>query len=355
MARKQPSAAQADPSDLRALLAQAQAPWLGPQRDQLLAARRDGRLPHGILLHGPAGAGQAGLAQWTAHMALCENAADAPCGRCASCILFLAGNHPDFYSLELEEKASFIKVDQVRELCAKLALRSFRGAGKVAIIDPADRMNINANNALLKTLEEPPEETLLILAASRLDRLPRTVISRCQRMKLATPAADDAIAWLDGRNRRGDWQDLLGLAAGAPFRALEMAEEGAGELSGEMARILAEAVGTGPFDPLGVAASWSKDRPADRLAWLERWVEQSIRAEASGGDVVNNNRDLRLPTAGVGLNIRAAFRLLDRLRDARALLEGSLNTQLMFEDLLVQLVDTLAGRTAGRTETQGWN
>ena len=71
--------------------------------------------------------------------------------------------------------------------------------------------------------------------------------------------------------------------------------------------------------------------------------------------MVNNNRDLRLPTAGVGLNIRAAFRLLDRLRDARALLEGSLNTQLMFEDLLVQLVETLAGRTAGRTETRGWN
>jgi hypothetical protein len=60
-----------------------------------------------------------------------------------------------------------------------------------------------------------------------------------------------------------------------------------------------------------------------------------------------------LPTAGTGLNIRAAFTLLDRLRDARALLEGSLNTQLMFEDLLVQLVETLAGRTAGRTETQG--
>jgi DNA polymerase-3 subunit delta' len=353
MARKQPTATQVDPADRRAVLAKAGAPWLGPQRHQLLAARRESRLPHGILLHGTAGAGQTGLALWTAHMALCENAAKAPCGRCASCILFLAGNHPDFYLLELEEKASFIKVDQVRELCAKLALRSFRGAGKVGVIDPADKMNIQANNALLKTLEEPPEETLLILSASRLDRLPRTVISRCQRMKLLTPATDDAIAWLNGTIRRDDWKDLLGLAAGAPFRALEMAEEGAGELSGEMGRILAEAVGAGPFDPLGVAASWSKDRPADRLAWLERWVEESIRAEASGGDVVNNNRDFCLPTAGVGLNIRAAFALLDRLRDARALLEGSLNTQLMFEDLLVQLVETLAGRTAGRTESQG--
>lgn len=353
MARKQPAAAQADPADRRALLAQAQAPWLRPQRDQLLAARRDGRLPHGILLHAPAGAGQAGLALWTAHMALCENAAEAPCGRCASCILFLAGNHPDFYSLELEEKASFIKVDQIRELCTKLALRSFRGAGKVGIINPADRMNIQANNALLKTLEEPPEETLLILPVSRLDRLPRTVVSRCQRMKLVSPATDDAVAWLNSANRRDDWKDLLGLAAGAPFRALELAEEGAGELSDEMNQTLAGLAAAGSVDPLGVAASWSRDRPADRLAWLERWVEESIRAGASGGDVVNNNRDFCLPMTGTGLNIRAAFAMLDRLREARALLEGSLNTQLMFEDLLVQLVETLAGRTARRTETQG--
>ena len=353
MARRQPAAAQADPADRLTLLAQAQAPWLDPQRDQLLAARRDGRLPHGILLHGPAGAGQDGLALWTAQMALCENVAEAPCGHCTSCILFLAGNHPDFYSLELEEKASFIKVDQVRELCTKLALRSFRGAGKVGIINPADRMNIQANNALLKTLEEPPEETLLILPVCRLDRLPRTVVSRCQRVKLVCPATDDAIAWLNGMTRRDDWKDLLGLAAGAPFRALEMEQGGAGELSGEMSQTLAGAAEAGSFDPLGVAAAWSKDRPAERLAWLERWVEAFIRAEASGGDLVNNNRDFRLPMAGTGLNIKAAFALLDKLRDARALLEGSLNTQLMFEDLLVQLVESLAGRAAGRTETQG--
>jgi DNA polymerase-3 subunit delta' len=353
MARKQAAAVPLDPADRQSLLDQARAPWLAPQRGQLAGARAEGRLPHGILLYGPAGAGQSGLALWAAQLFLCEAPGREPCGRCPSCVLFLAGNHPDFYSLELEEKASNIKVDQVRELCGKLALRSFRGGGKVGLIDPADQMNVQANNALLKTLEEPSEETLLILSASRPDRLPRTVISRCQRMKVATPENSQGVDWLNGQQPREDWRELLDLSAGAPFRALQMAADGTGELCEEMRRSLSEAVAGNQYDPLGMAAAWCKDRPAERLAWLERWIEESIRAMAAEGDPVNNNRDFRLPTNGTGVNIRSAFALLDRLRDARALLEGSLNTQLMFEDLTVQLVETLAGRTAGRTEHQG--
>jgi DNA polymerase-3 subunit delta' len=353
MARKQPAATPADPARRGLRLAQAGVPWLARQRQQVAAARMEGRLPHAILLHGPEGVGQADLALWISQLVLCEAKGDVPCGRCPACILFLAGNHPDFYTLEREEKASFIKVDQVRELCGKLTMRSFRGGSKVGIIDPADQMNIQANNALLKTLEEPPEETLLILSASRLDRLPRTVASRCQKLKLATPTAEQAMRWLNAEQRRDDWPDLLSLAAGAPFLALAMAADGTGELSSEMRDALAEAVQKRSFDPLGLAAAWSKDRPAQRLAWLERCVEQSIRRGVASGDAVNNNQDFRLPIGGTGLNIRAAFTLLDSLRDARSLLDGSLNTQLLFEDLLVRLVDALAGRTAGGMELQG--
>jgi DNA polymerase-3 subunit delta' len=232
-------------------------------------------------------------------------------------------------------------------------MRSFRGAGKVGIIDPADRMNIQSNNALLKTLEEPSEETLLILSVSRLDRLPRTVLSRCQRLKLTTPGAEQGIDWLSAQQPRDDWQELLALSAGAPLRALQMAADGAGELCEEMRSSLSEAVATSQYDPLGMAAAWCKDRPAERLAWLERWVEESIRGPAAESDPVNNNRDSRLPRGGAGVNIRAAFVMLDRVREARALLEGSVNTQLLFEDLMVQFVETLAGRTAGRMEQQG--
>jgi DNA polymerase-3 subunit delta' len=267
-------------------------------------------------------------------------------------VLFLAGNHPDFHPTGIEEKASFIKVDQIRDLCSRLAMRSFRGAAKVALIDPADRMNPSSHNALLKTLEEPTDDTLLLLTATRIDRLPPTVASRCQRIRIPAPPAGNAVAWLQSRAARDDWPQLLALAAGAPLRALELAESGAGELLQDMAAAL-----PGPpasaFDPFGLAEAWSKDRPADRLAWLEWWLESRIRRWATVSDVVNNNRDNDLPSVPAEPNIRTAFALLERVRDARAQLEGPLNSLLLFEDLLVSFAEAFAGSTVARPETQG--
>jgi DNA polymerase-3 subunit delta' len=327
-------------------------PWLDAARRQIAGARRDGRLPHAILLYGPDGGGQAALALWTAQLALCESAQDEPCGHCGSCVLFLAGNHPDFHGVSIEEKATVIKVDQVRALCATLSMKSFRGRAKVGLLEPADKMNINANNALLKTLEEPPQETLLILVASRLDRLARTVISRCQRLRIRQPPVPAALAWLQGREDRDDWPALLALAAGAPLRALELAASGTGDLAHEMQAAIPPPRGSA-FDPLGLAEAWSKDRPADRLAWLEDWLSGRIRGAATVSDAVNNNRDNALPSLPVRLNMRTAFELLDRVREARALQEGSLNTLLLFEDLLVGFAEAFSGGIAARSDTKG--
>ena len=332
-------------------LAAANAPWLAPARSQLLGARQAGRLPHGVVLHGLPGIGQSALALWAAQMALCEDLPHAPCGSCGGCQLFLAGNHPDLHLVELEEEASLIKVDQIRELCSKLSMRSYRGHAKVGVIDPSELMNINSNNALLKTLEEPPEDTLLLLAASRTDRLAPTVMSRCQKIRVATPDRATALQWLSGVDRRTDWPPLLALAAGAPLRALELGASGAAELASEMAALLGSGR-PGAFDPLALADAWSKDRPAERLSWLEHLVEAWIRQGALS-DVVNNNRDNGLPSPPPRLNMRAAFALLERVREARALQEGPANTLLVFEDLMVAFAEALAGGSAVRPETQG--
>ncbi len=325
-----------------ARLGEAAAPWLVPARAAILSALRAGRLPHALLLHGSPGAGQSGLALWVAQLALCDSPQDGPCGRCASCSLFLAGNHPDLRAVSVEDKATVIRVDQVRELCGALALTSYRGGRKVGILDPADRMNINSFNALLKTLEEPSEDTLLILAAARLDRLPRTIVSRCQRVRVPNPSASVGRAWLEREKPGEDWTLLLSLAGGAPLAALELARGNVAELAGSMASDMSGR----RFDPLGLALAWSRDRPAERLMWLERWLESGIRdGLGQGSDVVNDNRHILLPSTGTGVNITAAFRLLDQTREARKLLDGSLNTQLLFEDLLVGLAEALAGRS----------
>jgi len=332
------------------ILASATVSWLDAGRHQLLSAIRDERLPHGLLIHGPADIGQSGLAVWAAQLALCDVPSRAPCGECAGCRLFLAGNHPDFRTVKIEDKASVIKVDQVRELCTALSLKSYRGGRKVGIIDPADKMNAFSFNALLKTLEEPPEDTLLVLVAARIDRMPRTVVSRCQRIRIQVPAAGEAIEWLEGRASRDDWPVLLALAGGAPARALALAEAGMAELAEETRALF----GRRHIDPVGLADAWSRDRPAERLAVLEYQLEQCLRAGLGvRSDVVNNNRDLSLPSDRSGVNITSAFGLLDRTRDARALLDTSLNTQLLLEDLLVGLAEALVGRDAGRMETQG--
>ena len=125
-------------------------PWLEPPKQRLREARSAGRLPHALLLVGPPGIGKRRLADWIAAAALCETASG-PCGRCASCLLIAAGNHPDLMSCGVQEDASSIKVEQIRDLIGSLSLTSFRGGFKVAINDPADRLNNSSFSALLKT------------------------------------------------------------------------------------------------------------------------------------------------------------------------------------------------------------
>lgn len=331
-------------------LAPAAAPWLEAARTQLQAALQSGRLPHALLLLAAAGSGESALGLWAGQLALCDAPESAPCGRCPSCRLFLAGNHPDFVFISFEEEAKVIKVDQIRALAGKLTLKSFRGRRKVGIIDPADRMNTQAFNALLKTLEEPPEETLLVLVASRLDRLPRTVVSRCQRLRIVGPAMDVATRWLEASEARDDWPGLLELAGGAPVRAQDLARRRVPDIAREMQAAL-DATGRAPLDPLDLAQAWFRDRPTDRLAWLEAWIVRCIRELALGREAPRSSTSSGLPKAPAAMNIRTAFKLLDSIRAARATLESSLNTQLLFEDLLVRLSEACAGRDIGHLET----
>ncbi len=336
------------PATVEGLLAAA-APWLEPARLQLQSALATGRLPHALLLQAAAGSGESALGLWAAQLALCDRPHSAPCGQCGACVLFLAGNHPDFVSISFEEDAKVIKVDQIRELATRLTLKSFRGRRKVGIIDPADRMNTPAFNALLKTLEEPPAETLLVLVASRLDRLPRTVVSRCQRLRVVAPTAESATRWLAAGEARDDWATLLELAGGAPVRAQELARRGVSELASDMQSAL-DAAGRTTLDPLELAQAWFRDRPADRLAWLEAWTARCIIDLSVGREAARSSTSSGLPKTPAPMNIRTAFKLLDRVRTARATLESSLNTQLLFEDLLVCLSEACAGRDIGHLE-----
>lgn len=337
---------------MRPMLERAAAPWFAPLRERLAAMQDQGRVPHGLLLAGRAGAGQAEIAAWLGSRLLCGSPAAGPCGKCADCRLVLAGNHPDLRWIGVLPDKKDILIEQVRELSQALAMRSYRGGAKVSVIAPAEAMNPKSYNALLKTLEEPPAETYLILAASRFDRMPRTVLSRCIRLRVPLPEERVAIDWLARKGDGGEWPRLLALAGGAPFLAQQYAEAELGDLEAEMQEAIDAAV-QGRLDFVAFADACAKNAPAARLAWLENWLTRSLRVAAAGSDLVNNNRLPWLRPPGVETKIRAGHRLLDQLREARRQVGGSLNAQLLFEGLTISLAGLLGTPARGAGGSTG--
>jgi DNA polymerase-3 subunit delta' len=330
--------------DARALLRRAGAPWLGALRARLAGMQDQGRMPHGFLLCGASGAGQAELGAWMAARTLCRARRERPCGDCADCRLVLAGSHPDFIWVCVAPDRKDIGIDQVRSLSEALTLRSYRGGAKVAVIAPAEAMNVHSFNALLKTLEEPAGETYLVLATSRVDRIPKTIASRCLKLRVPLPAEREARNWLAQGATRPDWPVLLTLAGGAPFLAEAYAALDLGSVDRDMQDVVAAAT-AGRLDIVDAAERCARSVPAARLEWLESWLTRSLKEASLASDLVNNNRLPWLQPPGVETKIRAAFGLLDQLRDARRLQGGSLNMQVLFEGLLVSLA-ALVGRQA---------
>ncbi|KZC19883.1 DNA polymerase III subunit delta', partial [Rhodanobacter denitrificans] len=205
-------------------------PWHAEHWTRLQARRQRDALPHALLLCGAAGLGKRAFAQRFVQGLLCAEPVDGDaCGHCRSCLLLNAGSHPDVVTLGFGLRKdgvqrSEIVVDQIRELSARLAMASQFGGWQVALIDPADAMNPAAANALLKTLEEPAAQTMLILLADAPWRLPQTIRSRCQRIEFQLPVTADALAWLQAEGAR-DAAGALAAAGGNPGLAKAWAGE----------------------------------------------------------------------------------------------------------------------------------
>lgn len=179
------------------------------------------RLGHAYLLIGAKGIGLEDFAYQMTASLLC-NEADKPCGKCTACRLVAEKQHPDFFPLSVAENRAEISVDQIRELSSNLMQTAHQAGYKVALIPEVEKLNTSAFNALLKTLEEPPQGTILILTTARLHLLPATIVSRCQKINFQIPEEEVALAWLQERSQVAE-QTLvraLRLSWGAPLAAL---------------------------------------------------------------------------------------------------------------------------------------
>jgi DNA polymerase-3 subunit delta' len=320
-------------------------PWLAAQTASLSAAFRAGRMPHALLLHEAPGAGGDWLALWLAQLVLCQERSRAPCGECSACRRVAARAHPDLAWLGLEEESRQIRIEQVRELSAELALTSHAGGFKVGVISPADTLNRFAANASLKTLEEPPAGTLLILVATQPSRLPPTVLSRCQRLYLRAPARREALGWLERARGPGEWAAALDVLGEAPFLALEA---NLGELASVApeSRTALEALASGSADPVATAERWARSELPLRLLCFEKWLTERIRrVQAPGAFLTDLRPGAYLPEPSPFLNIRALFGMVDEVRELRASLDVPLNRGLALEVLFRRLAP--AARSSG--------
>jgi len=309
-------------------------PWLDEAKAALREAHAAGRMPHAVLIQAAAGTGGHGLARWAVQLVLCTGPGVAPCGVCASCRHVAEGLHPDLTVVGLIEDSQQIRIEQVRELCAALALTSHQGGWKAALIDPADTLNRFAANALLKTIEEPPSRTLLVLVAAQPSKLPATLRSRCQRLAVRAPTRQQSLAWLEAARGRAEWDAVLDVVGEAPLAAAALDPASIARLRAETWRGLEE-VCSGTADPAAIAERWSRSEPALRLACFENWLTERIRLRlAPGSEAAEMGASAHRPRVESAIKPRTLFELLDGVRDLKAALSTPINRSLAFESLL---------------------
>ena len=315
-------------------------------RDYQKLAQRAGRLPHALLITGAAGIGKRAFASALAQGLVCEQSA-APlmaCGKCEACHWFNTGNHPDFRLLQPEaaeaaaedaepsdkKKKRDISVAQIRSLEDFVHISAHRNGAKVVLIQPAEAMNVNAANALLKSLEEPPAETYFVLVSDRPHMLPATIRSRCQQLALRPPSADEAIDWLTS-NGAAQPQLALAQAGGAPVLAAELDTE---DYWASRKQFL-DGLSSRAFDPLALAEKFSAYPIPQLVNWMQRWTYDL--ANLCFQQRVRYNPDFRdaLMTAANRVNALEILRFHRDLVRIQRIVNHPLNARLLIEDLML--------------------
>jgi DNA polymerase-3 subunit delta' len=336
-------------------------PWLRESWLQLQQLRAC--LPHAILFYGPEGIGKTGFVEMFAQSLLCENAqADGhACGACASCGWFSQYNHPDYRRVrpeifdggeaaedgDSEEKKTAragkvfskeIRIDQIRALADFMNVSTHRSGMRVVVLYPAEALNAAAANALLKTLEEPPPNTMFLLIGNRLDRLLPTVLSRCRKFALALPSRAASLAWLRQQNIE-DADVWLAEQGGAPLAALDASQSDSHAVMDEFLRALSH---PGIDIALKTAERLQKIPLVDLVGWQQRWLYDVFALQSGGAIRYYPRYSEELGALSGRIEATAIAAALKAANARRAIADHPLSARLFVEEMLLEYATLFA-------------
>lgn len=280
----------------------------------LWQAKLDNRLPHALLLVGPKGQHKINFAYQFSRALLCEQASQQgePCDNCQACRLTQSRVHPNLFWVEPEKAGTPIKIDQIRHVTDFINQTSMQQGYRTVIIHPADHMNVQAANALLKSLEEPAPGVILMLVCDQVGRLPATILSRCHRLNFPAIDENERLQLLNEQAGRNDL-----------FQALQQLTEG-------------------KADPISTAALLQHGDAGEIIEHFLSWVVDIMRLQLNGGEegVINKDYLPQLAQLKQSTQLKHNVTLMDHLQQLRVDIERGIhfNKQLLLESLFVKWV-----------------
>lgn len=332
-------------------------PWQSQDWTRLNDLRS--QMPHALLLQAVPGIGELALARTFAQGLLCESPRDdlSPCGTCSACQWFASGNHPDFRAIcpeimadtlpggdtraeadtdkKTKTPSKEIKIEQVREVIDFASLGSHRQGRRVVLLYPAEALNVHAANALLKTLEEPPEGVVFLLVTTQPDRLLPTILSRCRRVVLTRPDDKQSTQWLMGEAGldAATAAAVLAEAGGAPLAARTLAEP---EERSWRDWLLGQLAQGGAVDAFACAEQLHKGNLPGILETLQRWCFDVLAERMTGKARFYPAHAKALRQCGDATDDVRLLGFLRELAQQRQVQNHPLNTRVLLEALFLQ-------------------
>lgn len=314
-------------------------PWQQNNWDSLYSYIKQGRIPQALLITGTSGLGKHALANRFAHALLCAKPQDdgLSCGHCSGCQLIKADTHPDLIQIQPDEEKKSISINQIRQVVTDTYLKPQFDTHRVVIINPADVMTGQAANAFLKCLEEPTERTVFILISDKPNKLPATIISRCQKHTLTFPEKQILYDWLKTQGINDNQVTLVNLLKGSILKTQQLTNH---DLLKQRTDCFNDwlTIAKRTNQPAIISEKWQKLPETELINWLISWVVDLIKCTCRINQEQLCNQDLIKPLQELSqqLDLKCLYKWYDLLINSRQRLGTQINFQIMLEEILVQ-------------------